>query len=176
MNIRRRLEKLELLARPVASKVANRDMKGVAWKELVKAVNEAIDDADVDLYAEILDLLEERAKEPLRDPITKVKDLDDEGREIPTPHFFTIWLWGLQEGSWRLPARLPREVLQGFCRRHGAVLFRCENCLLGLGNARLYAECPVCHSAEISCKNLGGPPWDSLWVYTPRPKVRHVKK
>src|SRR5262245_32920022 len=31
--------------------------------------------------------------------------------EDDDPHHFVVWLWGLQLGSWDLPARIPRAVL-----------------------------------------------------------------
>jgi hypothetical protein len=176
MNLRKRLERLELLVKPVAGRVCNRDMKCIPWEELLKTVEDAVASADDDLLTEILGLVEAHGKESGQNQTSKETHLDPQDREITPPHFFVIWLWGLEEGSWRLPARLPRELLEGFCRPYGCVLFRCEDCLTGLGNARLYAECPVCHSVRISCKKLSGPPWDPLWVYTPLPKVCHAKK
>jgi hypothetical protein len=169
MNLHKRLEKLERLAKPAARKVPTRDMTGVAWKELLNAVGESIDAADEDLAKEILRLVAEAAKVPWHNLTTKEKYLDDQGQEIPTPHYFVIWLWGLEVGSWRLPPRLSREILQGFCRPYGAVLCRCEDCLAAFGNNQLFTECPVCHGSRLSCKYLAGPPWDPAWVYTPHP-------
>ena len=89
-------------------------MKGVAWQELFKAVGEGIDSADEDLAREILRLVAEAAKVPWHNQTTKEKYLDDKGEEIPTPHFFVIWLWGLAEGSWRLPPHYHVKSFKDF--------------------------------------------------------------
>jgi hypothetical protein len=87
-------------------------------------------------------------------------------------HFFVYWLWGLQEGSWALPVPVPRAVLEGFTSRCGCVLWRCEDCLTGMGNGSRYNACPVCGSANRSQKKLSGPKGHRHWEYTPLPQPR----
>ena len=75
-----------------------------------------------------------------------------------------------------MPKRLPRVFLQGFCDRYGLVGRRCEDCQCGMGNAILYASCPICGSGNLSHKYLGGPPWDADFFYRPHDQVAKHKK
>ena len=164
MNLRKRVEKLERLFKPAARRVApTRDLTGMDWDKLLAEVDGALMDADADLVREIMALAHELAQEPWQNQTTK-ENLTAEGQEQPTPHFFIRWLCGLQDGSWRLPLPIPREVLEGFCRLHGAVYRRCEDCLCAVGNAIPYERCPVCQSERLAT-NLGGP-----WVLERRPE------
>jgi hypothetical protein len=175
MNLRKRVEKLERVFKPTAPRVSTRDLTGVEWEELLAAVDGALMPADADLVQQIRALVEELAKVPWRNQTTKELYLTEDGQEQPTPHFFCYWLWGLQAGSWRLPDPIPREVLEGFCRLHGAVLRRCEDCLSAFGNACSYQHCPVCQSTRISVKKLIAPSCDAAWQYAPRPERAMAK-
>jgi hypothetical protein len=173
MNLRKRVEKLELRCKPTALRVSTRDLSGLEWPKLLAEVYGALLPADADLFRQIMALAEERAQVPWHNETTKEMYLTEDGQEQPTPHFFITWLWGLHAGSWRLPQPLPREVLEGFCRLRGAVFRRCEDCLSALGNARSYDHCPVCQSQRIAV-NMGGP--NAAWVYTPGPHRRTGKR
>ena len=166
----RRLAKIETIAESMAHKKPTINVSGWADEKISEAVEHAIDCADEDLIEKILGYVDELAAIPLQNPLTKERILDEDGQELPTPHHFSYWIYGLTVGSWHLPKRIPRGLLEGFDDLHGAVLFRCEDCLTGLGNARRYGTCPVCHGPKISVKKLSGPPWDKHWEYTPLPR------
>jgi hypothetical protein len=139
------------------------------WADLLQAVEESIAKEDREVLERVMEALQALHAKPPRMVWGR-----DEQREVPVQdvHVFNIWLWGLVEGSWNLPRQMPRECLQAFVCEYGAVLYRCERCLMGYSNGarRLWAECPVCGSREISWKDLSGNDvdgWDSHWEYTP---------
>jgi hypothetical protein len=140
-------------------------------KAICDAVGAALDPADGDLAASILALVDEAAKTPREAPPRNSEAWYEGCEQEFETHFFVYWLWGLAEGSWALPTPIPRSVLEGFNSRRGCVLWRCEDCLTGLGNGSRYASCPVCGSGNLSHKTLSGPPWDAHWQYTPLPPV-----
>jgi hypothetical protein len=144
-------------------------LKGQTHDAVCDAVAAAIDPADEDVFASILAHLEKAAQTPREAP-SRASDAWYEGceEEFDT-HFFVYWLWGLAEGSWALPSPVPRAVLEGFNTPCGCVLWRCEDCLTGLGNGSRYASCPVCGSANLSHKKLYGPTGHRHFEYTPLP-------
>lgn len=137
---------------------------------IIAAIDDAIDPADSELLERIIGHVNALHEIPWQNMTTKERYLDSGGKELPTPHHFTYWIWGLGEGSWHLPRKIPREVLEGFDRLHGYVMFRCEDCLTAFGNARLYETCPVCRSGNLSVRKLSGPPWRHPWEYEGRPR------
>ena len=46
---------------------------------------------------------------------------DEAGEIVYESHFFCRWLTGLQDGSFGLPPRVPRQLLETFDDRYGAV-------------------------------------------------------
>lgn len=151
----KRLAKIEEIADRMARKKPTRDCTDWSSKEILQAVDKAIHPADRDLLDRIIG------------HVNEIRIHRDQ-----KAHHFIDWLRGLKIGSWHLPKRIPREWLEGFDRANGAVLFRCEDCLAGLGNGRKdhYQTCPICGSANLSVKKLSGPPWDAHWEYTPLPR------
>jgi hypothetical protein len=130
-----------------------------------------VDDADEDVLDSILNFVEQAARTP-RTPPPRESEYWYEGCEQESEtQFFVYWLWGLAEGSWALPTPIPRSVLEGFNSRYGCVLWRCEECLTGLGNGSRHASCPVCGSGNLSHKKLSGPSGSAHWQYTPLPPV-----
>jgi hypothetical protein len=174
MRLNGRLKKLEAHcgAGPAGPRGHTRLLKGATAEAVLDAVGEAIDPADEDVATSILAHVDEAARTPREAP-PRGSEFWYEGceQEFQT-HFFVYWLWGLAEGSWALPAPMPRAVLEGFNSRCGCVLWRCEGCLTGLGNGGRYPLCPVCGSTNLSSKKLSGPPWDAHWQYTPLPPAR----
>ena len=144
-----------------------RSLKGLDVDALLDAVAEAIDPADEALFLSIMGHVQ-KAAETRREPPPRSSEFWYEGceQEFET-HFFVYWLKGLLIGSWALPEKIPRAVLEGFNDRCGCVLWRCEDCLTGLGNGSRYTTCPVCGSTDLSHKKLSGPPWDAMHEYTP---------
>jgi hypothetical protein len=170
-RIHRLLRKAKERRREKRLKDRTRLLTGLDWDDVLKAMAAAIDPADGDLCGKILALAEE-AKRTLRTPPPRASESWYEGCENEYEmHYFVYWLIGLMHGSWALPQRLPRAVLEGFADRRGCILWRCEDCLTALanGNHSRYKECPVCGSANLSHKKLSGPPWDAHWQYTPLP-------
>lgn len=55
-------------------------------------------------------------KVPWHNQTTKEKYLDAKGEDIPRPHYFLIWLWGMEEGScaYRIASMGPRPVNRGY--------------------------------------------------------------
>ena len=176
MNLNNRVSRLldEARGRERARrrKGTTRLLKGLEYEAVLNAVEAALDDADADLVESILGFVE-KAAQTLREPPPQGSDNWYEGceKEFET-HFFVYWLWGLSEGSWALPTPMPRSLLEGFNSRYGCVLWRCEDCLTGLGNGSRYATCPVCGSENLSQKKLYGPTGDRHWEYTPLPAPR----
>jgi hypothetical protein len=164
MSLRKRLERLENRLQVKALPVATRELTGMEWNQLLAEVDAAMQRTDTDLIKQIMTFTEELGQVVWQNEMTGEKYLTDEGHEQPTPHFFIRWLWGLHDGSWRLPDPVPRAVLEGFVSLRGAVLWRCEDCLTALGNGRLYDRCPVCQSMRLAVRNLSGgePEWRSV--------------
>ncbi len=50
------------------------------------------------------------------------------------------WLAGLKDGSFSLPPKVPRQLLETFDGDCGCVLFRCSDCRCGCGNANCGGE------------------------------------
>jgi hypothetical protein len=175
VNVNRRLNKLLDAAKGVCRtrrREARRVMcKGMPWNDLLEAVVAAVAQEDCDVLERIMGFVEERAATPyVENRLTGEPKKDEHGNIVYEIHHFIYWLWGLQEGSWSLPERLPRAVLEGFADRHGCVLWRCEDCFLGLANGRgYYDHCPVCGSDNISMKDLSR---SKHWEHYPVPKVR----
>jgi hypothetical protein len=152
-----------------------RSLKGLAWGDVLQAVEAAIDEADGDVVESILGHVEVAAR-TLREAPSRASPYWYEGcEEEYETHFFVHWLHGLAEGSWSLPLRMPRILLEGFNSRHGCVMWRCESCMTGLGNGLIgqghiggWSSCPVCGATNISYRSLyegSGPEW----AYKPLP-------
>jgi len=186
--LRRRLDRLERLATElsVSIKVERRMCRDMDWPGLLQLVDEKLEQSEADeaLINEILAFVGEAAATPVLEygngkngePL-----LDEESQPVFEQHFFVSWLMGLLTGSWSLPEDLPRRFLEGFASRYGTIMWRCEECLSGLGNGVLdkggpYNACPICNSANLSHKYLGGPPWDPPWVYRASEDVWAAKR
>jgi hypothetical protein len=146
-------------------------LKGLEFDAVCDAVEAAIDPADEDLLESILTHCDAAAERPLHDPpLSPNHDYFYPGcNEERDVHFFLYWLWGLEIGSWALPDPMPRAVLEGFNAPCGCVLWRCEDCLTGLGNGSRHSACPVCGSDNLSHKKLSGPTGHRHYEYTPLP-------
>ena len=170
MNLKNRVGRLLAQAqkreRLQRGKSVTRLLTGLEWEAVLDAVDKAIDPADQDLIAAIEAHVEEAARTALRHPTTGGPWHDESGEQLYQTHFFLYWLMGLRTGSWALPNPIPRAVLEGFNARYGCVLWRCEDCLTGLGNASRYSACPVCGSSNLSHKKLAV---TRHWEYTPLP-------
>ncbi len=140
--------------------------KGLSWDKILDRVEAAIDEADAGLCTAIMDFCDLAAATPrtqmqLVDGAWSNLPLrDDEGEIVYETHHFVRWLWGLQDGWFHLPPKLPRIVLEAFCSRYGWAGYRCEDCLLGLSNGIVpfpFSLCPVCGSHRISYQQLSVP-------------------
>jgi hypothetical protein len=142
--------------------------RGKDLQTILEMVDETLDPQDEDVVKRILDFVEEAERTPYIDWSTNEPFRDDEGQIIHEQHHFVDWLQGLQAGSWSLPERMPRVVLEHYAERHGIVLRRCEDCLMAMPQ-RLggWNVCPVCGGERISWKKTTGPPWDPEHIYTP---------
>jgi hypothetical protein len=153
----------------VAERRPTRDCTGLEWEALLEAVLTAINPADEDVVGKILGFVEAAARTPRIDWTTKEPYRDGAGQVVHQGHHFVYWLWGLQAGSWWLPERVPRAVLEAFAQEQGFVGRRCEDCRMAtaqrLGGG--WAVCPVCGGSAVSHKKLSGPPWDPPHIYTP---------
>jgi hypothetical protein len=171
--LNRLLREARGLRRAVERPGRTRSLQGLDLDDVIQAVQGAIDPADADLFRSVLGHVEAAAQTPLRHPLTGGPWRDEDGTPLFDTHFFVYWLWGLEAGSWNLADPLPRTVLEGFNARHGAILWRCEDCLTALANGSRYATCPACGSANLSHKKLSGNEvdgWDPHWIYTPLPR------
>jgi hypothetical protein len=151
-----------------------RDCRGLEWEGLLGLVADSIADEDKELLDRILELVDEAGRLPRLDPGTQEVLRGEGGEILYQQHAFVDWCWGLDSGAFRLPAVMPRGVAEGFLEYPPAgpwLLRRCEGCLAWLPNRfQLSWPCPVCGGADISHKKISGPPWDPMWVYTPRPR------
>lgn len=143
------------------------DCSGMAFEELLKAVCAAVGPEDEDLAVQVIEEADRTALEPEIDFRTSEPYRYDDGEVVCKVHAFDSWLAGLANGFFRLPARMPRAVLQGFLGDPW-LLRRCEGCLSWLPNRfQLSWPCPVCGGEDISHKCLYIPPGDPMSVYTP---------
>src|SRR5262245_47424785 len=90
------------------------DVTGWDHDRIIGAADQAIAPADSDVVDRIMAHVDTLHAIPWHNMTTKEKYLDSEGKEVPTPHFFTYWIWGLEAGSWHLPCQMPRAALEGF--------------------------------------------------------------
>jgi hypothetical protein len=116
MNTRKRVEKLLEQARQLSkSRQPEHRLLTCRGKDLqttLELVDETLDPQDEDVVKRILDFVEEAARTPYIDWSTNEPFRDDEGQIIYEQHHFVDWLQGLQAGSWSLPERMPRVVLE----------------------------------------------------------------
>jgi hypothetical protein len=153
------------------------------WEPLLALVEATFDEKDEGLFTELLAELERVQKEPERHPGTQEVIKDDDGQVVYKMHAFVSWLYGLQTGSFRLPVRMPREILQGFMGNPW-LLCRCEDCLAWLPNLfQLSWLCPVCGGETIEQKDISGNDidgWDPPWIFTPygqrRAKMKRMRQ
>jgi len=177
MNVRGRLARLESLRAPENGGLPGktRSLKGLDHEAVCDAVEDAVADEDAGLLEAVIALALEAERTPrLRyEGGAMVPWLDDDGEQLFETHHFSYWVWGLGLGSWSLPLKIPRAVLEGFNHRHGCVLSRCECCRTGLANGARYPACPVCGAGRgmISCKALYGPTHHRHYEYKPRNRV-----
>jgi hypothetical protein len=163
MSIQTRLRKVEAAAGKLRPRQQMVSCEGMEWDAVVNRAAEAIEDADVDVFERILDHVAEANRTPKYNRACPSEPLRDEAGEIVyESHFFCRWLTGLQDGSFGLPPKVPRQLLETFDRRYGAVLFRCCNCRCGIGNATILGECPIC-GGELERMSLASelPRWES---------------
>jgi hypothetical protein len=163
MSIQTRLRKVEAAACKLRPRQQMISCEGMEWDAVVDRAAEAIDDADVDVFERILDHVAEANRTPRYNRASPNDPLRDEAGEIVYEwHFFCRWLTGLQDGSFGLPPSVPRQLLETFDRRYGAVLFRCCDCRCGCGNAHILDACPVC-GGELERMSLASelPHWES---------------
>jgi hypothetical protein len=134
-------------------------------------VADSIADEDEELLDRILEAVEEAGKLPRLHPGTREVLRGEDGGVLYQQHAFVHWCWGLDSGAFRLPARMPREVVEGFLAYPPAgpwLLRRCEDCLAWVPNRfQLAWPCPVCGRGRISHKAALAR--DPPWVYNPVP-------
>jgi hypothetical protein len=175
MNVRGRLARLESLLGPEGGGLPGktRSLKGLDVDAVLAAVEAAIDAADED----VLDRIDARCAgaeaTPARDPRTGGPWFDEDGKQIFETHWFTYWLAGLALGSWSLPLRMPRVILEAFDAEYPVIAGRCENCRTALPAPLGKGTCPVCGAGKdmISGKAFYGPTHDQHFEYKPRNKV-----
>jgi hypothetical protein len=174
MSIQTRLRKVEAAASKLRPRQQMISCEGMEWEAVVNRAAEAIDDADVDVLERILDHVAEANRTPRYNRASPNDPLRDEAGEIVyESHFFSRWLAGLQDGSFGLPPRVPRQLLESFDRRYGAVLFRCCDCRCGCGNAQKLEACPIC-GGELERMSLASelPHWESEGEFLARTRKR----
>jgi hypothetical protein len=129
---------------------------GLPSKEFFDCIEGAIREEDHDVWKRLIDVMRLMAKQPRKHPSTGEIDADDKGQPLFEISMLRYWLHHLRAGHLRLPKSIPRLVLESLDSEHGCVLFRCESCLTGYGNAIPSAvrPCAVCGSAEVCCRKL----------------------
>lgn len=169
MSLHRRLAKVEeAFAGLWPGEGATSAVAGLEWDELLRRVEAALDPADADLVQRILEFEKQAQATPARNLPTGEPDLGADGQQLHENHYFFTWLIGLYRGWFSLPERIPRIILESFCRRYGSVSRRCESCRTGFGNAVRIPVCPVCGSDDVRNEKLSGPPWPVEWTPLPR--------
>jgi hypothetical protein len=148
------------------------DCKGVDMDEIVRRVEAAIDPADEDLFAKVLAHVEKASETPVERYVGAGKSepyRDQDGDIVYDEHFFLQWLWGLQDGAFSLPEKIPRGLLESFDRYCGSVARRCPQCRTGYGNAHVVVTCYVCGAeTERHCLWSDSPVWESEEDYAAR--------
>jgi hypothetical protein len=139
--------------RPVLhAAIRRRKCRGATWDQLIDLVNASITEEDEDLVGRLMDQVEAYQALP-----PETGGLEPRERL----HGFSPWLWGLQEGHWSLPERIPRawwaSWVEGYDRSARAeaedlayclahpyygqrdglpntpwIQFRCDDCRMGL--------------------------------------------
>src|ERR1700722_3960896 len=110
MSFQARLRKVEAAASKLRPRQQMISCEGMEWEAVVNRAAEAIDDADVDVFERILDPVAE-ANRMLRYNYANPNEppRDETGDIVYESHFFSRWLAGLQDGSFDLRARVPRQ-------------------------------------------------------------------
>ena len=174
MNVRGRLARLEALRGPEngGRRGVTRSLKGLDAGAVCDAVEAAVADEDADLLEAVLDEVEEVERTPLLryEGGAEVPWLDDDGEQLFKTSWFTYWLWGLGLGSWSLPLRVPRVILEAFNEEHALIARRCESCRAALPGRVGVGGCVVCGAGRdmVSAKALYGPTHHHHYEYKPQ--------
>jgi hypothetical protein len=177
MSLNERIKAVERLVGPLRRRREGLSCKGLDFAEILTRVEAAIDPADEDIVERILAHYNAAAATPWKNQTTGEPYLDDDGVQLNEMHFFGEWLSGLQQGWFSLPARLPRGLLETFDRRYGCLLWRCEDCRAGHGNAVVRSACCVC-GGKLLQRSLCGESlgWETVEEYTARIQTRKTEK
>jgi hypothetical protein len=175
MNVRGRLARLESLRGPENGGLSGvtRSLKGPDTEAVCDAVESAIDPADQEVLDRIDAQVQKAATIPMRHPQTGGDWFDEDGEQYFETHWFVYWLAGLGLGSWSLPLRIPRVILEAFDAEHVIIARRCENCKAALPGRLGVDGCPVCGAGKdaISCKAFYGPTHHRHYEYKPRNRI-----
>jgi hypothetical protein len=163
MKLSKRIKAAEMVVGKQRRRHEILSCKGLDFEEILARVDAAIDPVDEDLLGRILAHYNAAAATPWKNQMTGEPYLDEDGVQLNEMHFFGEWLSGLYHGWFSLPPRLPKALLETFDRRYGSLLWRCENCLAGHGNAVVQSACCVCGGKllqrSLCCTSIG---WETV--------------
>lgn len=171
MNLHNRIKSAEQIVGTERRRREGLSCTGLDFAEILRRVADAIDSADDDLVGRILAHCDAAAATPWKNQTTGEPYLDEDGVQLNEMHFFYEWLIGLHHGWFTLPTRLPRALLATFDRRYGCLLFRCEICWAGHGNAVVSPACCVC-GGKLLQRSLC---WDSVGWETVEEHAARIK-
>src|ERR1700722_8490126 len=119
MSFQTRLRRVEAAASKLRPRQQMVSCEGMEWDAVVNRAAEAIEDADIDVFERILAHVAEANQTPRFNYANPNEPPRDEAGEIIYEwHFFCRWLVGLQDGSFSLPPKVPRQLLETFDRRY----------------------------------------------------------
>jgi hypothetical protein len=134
------------------------------WMELVKLVISCVAFDDAEILGDVFRQFDEFT--------LRSKPGADGNKPV---HGFAYWMFGLKQGWWPLPGRLPTSFLLAWKRgylcgdanrppRSPQPAYRCEDCKLVLpdcqvdGSPGRMAACPACSGTKIAAAVAGQPP------------------
>ncbi len=165
MSGRRPADRLNVLldqARELQRQQAD-DFAGRPVADILRAFVDRIDPADEEVMDQVIDCWEQTQTQVWRNQSTGEPYLDPDGQEQPPPHALGMWLQVVRQGAFRMPARVPRELLESFVVIGGDVPLRCAACQVGLGSGREFTCCPCCGHGEFERRALWvSDRWESL--------------
>jgi hypothetical protein len=180
MNVNGKLDKLLTEARGLRQRQERLNQQtaaaGLPWDAVKEAVVNAVADEDEDLFAEVLDQIQEYDAHEAALP-------EGERHSHGLMRFMAL----VMAGASSLPVPLPRRWLEAWrngyrdhpCNTHPASrpgtpgyrpatpipLYRCADCLLALPNSfgHTWRECPSCGGTRFQVKNLANDNHPHAW-------------
>ena len=173
MNLRGRLEKVEAIVGKERRRLQLTACKGMDLAAVMDRIGAAVAPDDEAVACSVLEHMLAALDTPVEDGAGNPMR-DTTGEIVYRSHPFADWVYGLMDGYFSLPERLPRAFLEGMNSRHGAVAWRCEDCRMGHGNAFVPSACAVC-GGRLERQCLWAPGWQTQAEYEARTRTAEAR-